>query len=117
MLMKPIADAAAVAPRNIVGIGQKAGKCAYSGGPYEQDHREHGTIQFPSVAAATTMPTPGANGTATCTTRSPVRSECQPLISMPSSAMTYGSAARVLAITLPSRDWDLMIAGMNMPSP
>src|SRR5262245_46473858 len=33
MLMKPIAEAAATAPRNIEGIGQKAGKWAYRNVP------------------------------------------------------------------------------------
>ena len=49
--------------------------------------------------------------------RSPVRSECQPLSSMPSSAIAYGRAASTLAITFPAPDCDLMIAGMNMLSP
>src|SRR5438477_181290 len=44
ILMKPIAEAAAVAPRNMVGIGQKAGRCAYMNGPFNRKSTSRGQI-------------------------------------------------------------------------
>src|SRR5258707_11279064 len=78
MLMNPIAEAAAVAPRNMVGIGQNAGKWAYMKVPTQKIITS--TANQPSKEDASQMARPErASGTATCQMRSPVRSECQPL--------------------------------------
>src|SRR6202162_4707851 len=75
MLMKPIAEAAAVEPRNIVGIGQNAGKCAYKVVPTHRIITITGQIQTPSSQAARkTEKLKNAIGTAACHGRSLLRS-------------------------------------------
>src|SRR5207253_10772357 len=56
MLMKPIADAAFAAPRNLVGMGQKPGRCAYIKGPMQKIITSTGNTGIPVKATARKTP-------------------------------------------------------------
>src|SRR5262245_10303243 len=118
MFTNPIAEAAAAPPRKIVGIGQNAGRCEYMNVPTRKTMIRRDQTQAPSKTAARAMLVPKQiNGSATWSTRSRWRSECQPFSSMPSSPNKYGKAATTDAHVSDSPDWDLMMLGMNMERP
>src|SRR5262245_10544936 len=118
MLMKPIADAAAAAPMKMVGIGQNAGRCAYMNVPTPR-------TMIATAAGPESLNQPAKNsprlrqtrGTATWPMRSWLRSECQPLTSMPARPATYGRPASTAAQVSDTPDCALMMVGMNMDSP